>query len=168
MRWDTKKKKFIKGDGVGADNMKMVKTESGARLPATYRSGRFEEWKAKTHKNVPRVGEAELPSAGGHGRHSSGKRFKHHKSEDAKPLDKLSLGYERKVRQMKTREPNEESGQSSRKPGGAVRKGGRYAGKTMTKVKSELKSAEQIRKNRAAVEKRKAKNARPSKKKGRR
>ncbi|KLO19427.1 P-loop containing nucleoside triphosphate hydrolase protein [Schizopora paradoxa] len=150
MRWDTKKKKFIKGDGVGADNMKLVKTESGARLPATYRSGRFEEWKAKTHKNVPRVGEAELPSAGGHGRHGANKRFKHHKTEDAKPLDKLSLGYERK------------------KSGGAVRKGGRYAGKTMSRVKSELKSAAQIRKDRAAVEKRKAKNARPSRKKGKR
>ncbi len=166
VKWDKKKKKFIKGDGVGADNMKLVKTESGARLPATYRSGRFEEWKAKTHKCIPRVGEAELPSVGGRGRHDSGKRFKHHKSEDAKPLDKMSLGYERKVRQLKNRESNEESGPSSRKPAAGVRKSGRYAGKTIGKVKSELKSAEQIRKNRAAVEKRKAKNARPSRKKG--
>ena len=45
LTWDKKKKKFIKGDGVGADNVKMIRTESGTKLPATYRSGRFDEWK---------------------------------------------------------------------------------------------------------------------------
>jgi DBP10CT (NUC160) domain len=41
--WDKKKKKFVKGNGTGANNVKLVRTENGTRLPATYRSGRFDE-----------------------------------------------------------------------------------------------------------------------------
>lgn len=33
-RWDTKKKKFVRGDGVGADNEKIIRTESGTRYVA--------------------------------------------------------------------------------------------------------------------------------------
>lgn len=40
VRWDAKKKKFVQGTGVGSDNKKMVRTESGALIPATYKSGR--------------------------------------------------------------------------------------------------------------------------------
>ena len=44
----------------------------------------------------------------------------------------------------------------------------RHGSKPAGKVKSELKSAEQIRRSMELVEKRKAKNARPTRKKGRR
>ncbi|KAE8250468.1 hypothetical protein A4X13_0g4697 [Tilletia indica] len=50
-RWNTKKSKFIRGDGVGADNKKLIRTESGARLPASFRSGRWEEWKKEKRKH---------------------------------------------------------------------------------------------------------------------
>lgn len=39
LRWDKKKKKFIRGDGAGSDNKKIFKTEAGNRLPATYKQG---------------------------------------------------------------------------------------------------------------------------------
>ncbi|KAG9084833.1 ATP-dependent RNA helicase dbp10, partial [Ceratobasidium sp. 392] len=107
LNWDSKKKKFVRGAGEGADNVKIVKTESGARLPATYRSGRFEEWKAKTKTFLPKVGETENENTGrgmrGQRGRVAGKRFTHQGKTESKPLDKLSLGYERKSRQMKKR-----------------------------------------------------------------
>lgn len=40
LRWDQKKKKFIKGDGTGSNNRKLIKTESGTKISATFKSGR--------------------------------------------------------------------------------------------------------------------------------
>ncbi|PPQ67308.1 hypothetical protein CVT25_005892 [Psilocybe cyanescens] len=164
--WDKKKKKFIQGDGAGADNVKMVRTENGTRLPATFRSGRFDEWKNKSRVSMPRIGETEntayarKPSSG-----PGGHRFKHNKIIDAKPLDKLSTDYERKVRQLKKKSENAEASGSkppqhaaSNKKMGVRR--GSY-GRTYERVKTELKTSEQIRKDRKVSERRKAKNARP-------
>jgi ATP-dependent RNA helicase DDX54/DBP10 len=154
----------VQGDGVGADNVKMVKTESGTKLPATYRSGRFDEWKAKMRVSLPRVGEAEAerrPSV------QDSRRFKHNKTVEAKPLDKLHKNYDRKVRQ-KRKEGAVGRGESTN-PTLGTKAGGRYGGKPTSRVKSELKTVEQIRKGRKIVEKKKSKNARPSThKKGRR
>jgi len=163
--WVKKKKKFVKGDGVGADNVKLVRTESGTRLPATFRSGRFDEWKAKNRASLPRVGEAENPSQyrrkpaepGGH-------RFKHTKVVEAKPLDKLSKDYERKARQLKKK--NKEEGPSSDSRSLAGGKSARRGGKTYSRVKTELKTSQQIRKDRKLVENRRAKNARPRRSNG--
>ncbi|QRV79222.1 DEAD/DEAH box helicase [Ceratobasidium sp. AG-Ba] len=178
--WDSKKKKFVRGAGEGADNVKLVKTESGARLPASYRSGRFDEWKTKNKTFLPKVGEAENEntrgSKGFKGR-VGGKKFMHQGKTDAKPLDKLSVGYERKARHLKKRAEEQKAagGDEGARKGAGGGKGGkgqpgrRYGGKAMGRVKNELKSADQIRKSREALAKRKAKNARPSKKgKGRR
>ena len=63
MKWDKKKKRFVKGTGEGADNVKLVKTESGVKLPVSFRSGRFDEWKAKSRMSLPKVGEAEPEGA---------------------------------------------------------------------------------------------------------
>lgn len=38
--WDTKKHKFVKAAQVGADNKKMIKTESGQLIKATYKTDR--------------------------------------------------------------------------------------------------------------------------------
>jgi ATP-dependent RNA helicase DDX54/DBP10 len=173
LSWDKKKKKFIKGGGEGADNVKLVKTESGTRLPASYRSGRFEEWKAKHRTSVPRVGEDEGDRARRVGADAA-KRFRHNKVENAKPLDKLSKDYERKVRQLKKRSEGaggQHEGVSSRGNKGPKRgkiPGGRYGSKSIGRVKSELKGVDQIHKGRKVYEQKRAKNARPSKKKGRR
>jgi len=161
--WDKKKKKFVRGDGVGADNVKMVRTENGTRLPASFRSGRFDEWKSKSRVSLPRIGEAENTS---HLRKTPGdRRFKHHKTEDAKPLDKRNTDYERKSRLLKKKaEANEADNKTP--PAGKSKKPAPRGTKHYSRVKSELKTSEQIRKDRKIMERRKAKNARPSRKKG--
>jgi ATP-dependent RNA helicase DDX54/DBP10 len=164
MRWDKKKKKFIKGDGGGADNVKLVKTENGTRLPASYRSGRFDEWKTQNRISLPKIGEMEEERQVGV-RHGD-KRFKHHKITPAKPIDKLRTDYGRKVKRLKKQEGDAGEGPP---PSVVGKKKGRYGGQPIGRVKSELKTREQIRKGRKIKDKRKAKNARPKRvKKGRR
>ena len=163
LKWDRKKKKFIKGDGVGADNVKLIKTESGARLPATYRSGRFEEWKSKSRVNLPKVGESEGEGSKSRSMSRGGKRFKHQGTTAPKPLDKLRTDYERKLHRKAS---NETAQDQPEKAGRSDKKGrkSRYGNKSIEKVKSELKSASQIRKQRELSERKRAKNARPSRK----
>lgn len=173
LRWDKKKKKFIRGTGEGADNVKLVKTESGAKLPATYRSGRFDEWRAKSRVNLPKVGEAEAEGAQRRGAlGAGGRKWKHTQIVAAKPLDKLSKTYERKVRHQKIKgegsgvNRDELSAVPPRKKGDVL--GRRTAGKSAGKVKTELKTVEQIRKARKIVDHKRARNARPGRWKGRR
>jgi len=166
MTWDKRKKKFVRGDGAGADNVKMVTAESGVKLPATYRSGRFDEWSAKARMSLPRVGEAEPER-----RVPDRKRFKHNLVTVAKPLDKLATDYERKARSQKKAEAaSADAGEeTTRKARYSVKEPkNRYRGKSVGRVRSEIKSVEQIRKTRKTVDRRKAKNARPSRKKGKR
>ncbi|KAG6861101.1 hypothetical protein C0995_004038 [Termitomyces sp. Mi166 len=158
LNWDKKKKKFVQGNGVGADNVKLVRTESGTKLPATYRSGRFEEWKAKTRTSLPKVGEAENEMTGRRAGEPGGHKFRHSATVPAKPLDKLHTSYERKFRQLKKKGENKGETQSTRK---STRPEGRFGGKSVGRVKSELKTSEQIRKSRKIMEKKRAKNARP-------
>jgi len=167
LTWDKKKKKFIKGDGAGADNVKLVRTESGTKLPATYRSGRFDEWKNSHHKSLPRIGEAE-PEGANKKMFGSGRKFKHNKITEAKPLDKLSFGFERKTKQKQKQKDTPGEGEASKRKPDTGKRGGRYGGKPIGKVKNELKTVDQIKKTRDLQAKRKAKNARPSKKKGKR
>ncbi|RPD59945.1 ATP-dependent RNA helicase DBP10 [Lentinus tigrinus ALCF2SS1-6] len=177
LKWDKKKKRFVKGTGEGADNVKLVKTESGVKLPVTYRSGRFDEWKAKSRVSLPKVGEAEAEGArGSAGVGAGGRKYKHKQVVAAKPLDKMRGDYERKVRHFKKSdqqaggdEAPARSG-SSRPPPGKTKgsKGSRYGGKPMGKVRSELKTVDQIRKARKVTEQKRAKNARPTKKRGKR
>jgi ATP-dependent RNA helicase DDX54/DBP10 len=165
MTWSKKKKDFVRGDGTGADNVKMVKAESGVKLPATYRSGRFDEWRAKARVNLPRVGEAEperrLPNR---------KRFKHNSVMAAKPLDKLTTTYERRARVQKKVEAvsADPGGEPIRRGAHSTKVTSRYRSKPIGRVHSEIKTAEQIRKARKFMDRRKAKNARPSRKKGKR
>lgn len=158
VRWDKQKKKFVKGTGEGADNVKLVKTESGVKLPATYRSGRFEEWKSKSRVSIPRVGESEGQGAGRSGTMGAGgRKYRHHQVTAAKPLDKLDKNFERKMRQRQKTQGEE----PAPAPVGKGKKhGARFGGKPIGKVKNELKTVDQIRKARQVAEQRKAKNAR--------
>lgn len=166
LHWDKRKKKFTMGTGEGADNVKMVKTESGAKLPATYRSGRFDEWKAKSKTSIPRVGEEETQGPKGRGGFGpGGRRWKHNQVTAAKPLDKLGKNFERKTRQLLQKQ--KESGVDSKPAPAAKGKnklGGRFGGKPVGRVKNELRTVDQIRKGRQQAERKKLKNARPSKK----
>jgi len=167
MTWNKKKKNFVHGDGTGSDNVKMIKTESGVKLPASYRSGRFEKWRAKARVGLPRIGEV-APEA----RPPDRKRFKHTSITVAKPPDKLGTNYERKVRiQEKKMEAvgtaaGDELTRNRRQSNKGLTR--RYGDKSLGQVRSEIKTAEQIRKARKIVDKRKAKNARPSRKRGKR
>jgi len=165
LTWDKKKKNFVKGSGEGADNLKMVKTESGTRLPATYRSGRFEEWQSKNRLQLPRVGDQELPRARAGPAQIGGRKFRHNKMTVPKALDKQHVSYERKLRQQKK---GEESGAASTSGTNPKTRKSRYGGKPIGKVRNEIKSVDQIRKSRDLSAKRKAKNARPSKNRGKR
>jgi ATP-dependent RNA helicase DDX54/DBP10 len=172
MTWDKKKKKFIKGDGIGADNIKLVRTENGTKLPATYRSGRFDEWRKKAKISIPKVGEREaVRPASVHA--SGGKRWRHSKVSEAKPLDKLSKDYERKSRQLKKKEGNATGGEGEGSQLRPVKNAGetskkdsrkRFGGKSIRRIKSEIKTVDQIYKTRRVAEKRRAKNGRPSRK----
>ncbi|CAD0197411.1 unnamed protein product [Chrysodeixis includens] len=45
LRWDRKRKKMVHVDPDGG--RKMIRTESGGRVPASYRSGRYDEWRKR-------------------------------------------------------------------------------------------------------------------------
>ncbi|BEI82928.1 hypothetical protein CcaverHIS002_0307960 [Cutaneotrichosporon cavernicola] len=64
LKWDKKRKRFVK-DTPGEDNKKMIRGESGALLPATFKSGRFAEWKKTAHRlSGQRTGPQSQNSAG--------------------------------------------------------------------------------------------------------
>ncbi len=52
MRWDVKKKKYVKaeadGGNGGDNNKKRIKTESGVWIPASYKSDRYAKWKERS------------------------------------------------------------------------------------------------------------------------
>ena len=45
MRWDNKKKKYVRAD---ATDKKKIKTESGVWIPASYKSNRYAKWKERS------------------------------------------------------------------------------------------------------------------------
>ncbi|WFD00864.1 RNA helicase [Malassezia yamatoensis] len=152
-RWDTKKKKFVKGDGAGADNQKMIRTETGLKLPASFRSGRFEEWRKEQRLDMPKVGEDEgtMPAsarrvaASTHGGAPSHRHrgFHHTSTKAPKPLEKLHYDYKRKLSKRQ----------------------GRASSHGPPASRNELKSAQQIQREREQKAKRMEKNARPSRRK---
>ncbi|KAJ2887800.1 ATP-dependent RNA helicase dbp10, partial [Coemansia asiatica] len=183
LRWDSKKKNFVRGLGIGSDNKKLIKTESGTMLPASFRAGTFKSWEQKTKTHMPRVGESEMANAASRaaaGKYSTG-RFKHTKVTEAKPLDPLSIDYERKLKKRKAQEGedgsqgdkykgtvvfSDDEGSGRKKDGkGNKKKMGGSSGKQHA-PKSELKTADQIRKARIEKEKRVEKTGRHSNKKG--
>ncbi|KAI7867098.1 P-loop containing nucleoside triphosphate hydrolase protein [Spinellus fusiger] len=164
MRWDAKKRKFVKGLGIGADNKKLIRTESGALISASYKSGRFSEWSKKTHIDIPRAGEQELASA----RNMTQNKFRHQRRDEAKPLDPKAFDYERKLKKRQGGQDEQPQGRdrmdknNKGKPMGQKSVGARH-------VRSELKNASQIRKGRVEKTKRKEKSNRsPKKFKGKR
>ena len=48
MRWDAKKKKYVKADPSEAKNEKKIKTESGVWIPASYKSDRYAKWRERS------------------------------------------------------------------------------------------------------------------------
>lgn len=135
LRWDRRTKKFIKGDGVGADNKKLVRSESGQKLPASFKSGVFDEWRKKQRISVPKIGEAELKGKTVQGLGAGEKKYRHKAG-----VPKAEQGAEKK------------KGRTVGKPG---RLGGAAGG---------LKTADEIRKERVQKAKRVKRSTQPSKK----
>ena len=190
-RWDVKKKKFIQGDGTGSDNKKLIRTESGRKLPASFKSGRFDEWQKEQRVNIQKVGEREDSDVvrtarglversrggfgggarGGRGGGRGGRAFVHKQVKPGKRPDRFEDDYKKKLARYK--EKTEEGQGSARGARGTAgrgrgRGGGRGAAsggrKSGLKARSELKDARQIQKDRSLASKRTEKNARPSRK----
>ncbi|KAL4886659.1 ATP-dependent RNA helicase dbp10 [Aspergillus karnatakaensis] len=155
MRWDKRHKKYVAraNDEDGSKGTRLVKGESGAKIAASFRSGRFDAWKkGKRVGGLPRVGEMEAPElSGGHfaGGYDGGRRFRHRGERAPKAADPMRADYEK----MKKK------GEAARER--AAGKVGGMAGSG----KSEIRGTDDIRKARKLKQKRREKNARPSRKK---
>ena len=151
MRWDKRQKKYVarQNDDDGSKGKRMVRGESGAKIAASFRSGRYDAWRrAQRVGRVPRVGEKEVESI--HGQASKagvglglgGKRYRHKSMKAPKEADKFRDDYEKKRKKVDSARERVK-GQEGRK---------------------EIRSVDEIRKQRNLKEQRKEKNARPSKK----
>ncbi|GKZ30798.1 ATP-dependent RNA helicase dbp10 [Aspergillus brasiliensis] len=153
MRWDKRHKKYVsrQNDEDGSKGTRLVRGESGAKIAASFRSGRFDAWKkGKRLTRLPRVGEAETPGLGADlNSYRGGRRFKHNKEQAPKRADPLRGDYDK----MKKKNEAAKERQFG-KVGGAAARG-----------KSELKNTDDIRIARNLKQKRREKNARPSRKK---
>ena len=146
LKWDKKKKKFVQ-ETVGQDNKKMVRTDTGALVPASYKSDAYAQWRQKTKMSIPRVGDTEANVIDVNTRLAvKQKKFKHNTVHAPKTLDPLSKNYERKLRQMKKKGANTN------------------AKEQQPKFKSDLKSRQTMLKERKIKENRREKNARAPKK----
>ncbi|KAK6461724.1 ATP-dependent RNA helicase DBP10 [Scheffersomyces coipomensis] len=140
MKWDRKKGKYINST---SDGKKYIIGESGQKIPATYKSGRFDDWKKKRNLQPAKVGSLEASNGNG----TNNQRFQHKKVAAPKLPDKYRDDY---FKQKKKVDKALESGVSV--------KGYNRAGQ-----QQEIKTTEQIRKARQLKENKRAKNARPSK-----
>ena len=142
MRWDKRSKKYVArdNDDDGSKGKRLVRGESGAKIAASFRSGRYDAWKKAHRVRAPRVGESE--SRGGASEVAGGQRYRHKSVKAPKTADKFRDDYE--VRQKRVAAAKERE--------------------VASRGKQELRSVDDIRKQRKLEEKRKDKNARPSKK----
>ncbi|KAK9761841.1 ATP-dependent RNA helicase dbp10 [Basidiobolus ranarum] len=134
----------LQGDERDTMQAKKNLLQNGTKLPASYKSGTYEDWQKKNRVHMPRTGELEVA-----GKNMVNKRYKHNKLTAPKKLDPLSINYEKKI--QKKRKGTEDVSQQGTK---------RRVGDN---VKGELKSVDQIRKQRELKEKRREKTGRHNK-----
>lgn len=142
MRWDKRQKKYVarQNDDDGSKGQRLVRGESGAKIAATFRSGRYDSWrKANRIDRAPRIGEVE--GITGIVPRLQSKRYRHQSMRAPKQADKYRDDFDRKKKKIAAAMERERG------------KGG----------KSEIRSIDDIRKARKSKEKRREKNARPSK-----
>ena len=145
MRWDKKSKKYVAraNDEDGSKGARMIRGESGQKIAASFKSGRFDAWR-RSNKigRAPRTGEIER-LGGQKGPH--GRRYTHNAEKAPKEADKYRDDYH--IRKKRVDEAKE-------KRVGKFRDGS---------GKAELKSTDDVRKARKVKENKMKKNARPSK-----
>lgn len=148
MRWDKKSKKYVAraNDEDGSKGSKMIVGESGQKIAASFRGGRFDAWKKSNKINrLPRIGEVEA-AANLANRGSVGKRFKHNAEKAPKDADKFRDDYWKKKRMTEA---------AKEKRVGKFRDG---------KGQQEIRGMEDMTRERGMKQKRREKNARPGKK----
>jgi ATP-dependent RNA helicase DDX54/DBP10 len=147
MRWDKKSKKYVNrtNDEDGSKGAKMIRGESGQKIAASFRSGRFDDWRKANKVKMPRVGEMEAPNRSA-ASFNNAPRYKHKAEKAPKQADRYRDDYH--VQKKRVAEAKE-------KRIGAFKDGG---------AKSELRDVDTVRKNRKVQENKQKKNARPSKK----
>lgn len=59
LKWDQKKKKFARSSRYDKTDEKMIKTEDGAKVKASYKTGRYKDWINKSKKSSLEIGEKE-------------------------------------------------------------------------------------------------------------
>lgn len=146
MRWDKKGKKYVSraNDEDGSKGKQMIFGESGQKIAASFRSGRYDAWKKSNRiHRLPRAGENE--TGGNAANIGAGRRFKHKGEKAPKDADKYRDDFHKK---RKLVEKAKEERRGRFKDG---------------KGKSEIKGVDDVRKDRGVKERRKEKNARPGK-----
>lgn len=105
MRWDKRHKKYVRreNDEDGSKGRKLVRGESGAKIAANFRSGRFDRWqKSNRVGKVARVGEEEKTSSNTPGQNGlGGKRFTHKTQRTPKLPDNLRGDYDKQMAKSK-------------------------------------------------------------------
>ncbi|WPK26976.1 hypothetical protein PUMCH_004347 [Australozyma saopauloensis] len=139
MRWDKKKGKYINSQST--DSKKYIIGENGQRLPATFKSGKFDDWK-KQRNIKSNYGNEESKSDA-----NDNRRFKHKKMSAPRAPDKFRDDYHKQKKKVTK----------------AIDSGMNVKGFNRQGQRLEMRSTEQIRKARELKDKRRAKNARPSK-----
>ena len=150
LRWDKKNKKYVAraNDEDGSKGAKMIRGESGQKIAASFKSGRFDAWrKSNKIERLPRVGESETLNMTNRGA-AGNKRFRHKMEKAPKEADKFRDDYYKKKKLVEA---------AKEKRIGRFRDG---------KGKSELRGVDDVRRERNVKEKRKLKNARPGKRRG--
>ncbi|CCC11825.1 hypothetical protein SMACR_04806 [Sordaria macrospora] len=150
MRWDKRHSKYVAvaNDEDGSKGAKMIRGESGVKIAASFKSGRFDRWRKDNRLGrLPTVGETEKSQlVRNFGAQPGQQRFKHKMEKAPKDADKFRDDYH--VRKKRVAEAKE-------------KRIGKY--KDGEGSKRELKTATDIRKARAIAEKKREKNARPAK-----
>lgn len=150
MRWDKKSKKYVSraNDEDGSKGVKLIRSESGQKISASFRSGRFDEWR-KSNKidRLPRTGEVEAVNTPLPRQDFRGSRFRHKSEKAPKEADKYRDDYWKRKKKV---EAAKEKRQGRFKDG---------------KGTMEIKGLDDVTRARGIKEKRRQKNARPSRKK---
>ena len=146
MRWDKKSKKYVKlaNDEDGSKGRKLVRSESGQKIAASFRSGRFDAWQKSNRVKKQRTGEQEDPRQARPPK-AMGK-FKHHADKAPKRPDKYRDDFHKQKKRV--------AGATPKPPTPSARHG----------KKGTLRSEDDIRKARELKERRRDKNARPTRK----
>ena len=146
LRWDKKAKKYVSraNDEDGSKGAKMVKGESGGKIAASFRSGRFERWRRENKVGrMPRVGENEVSGKAGA---IEGKRWKHKLEKAPKEADKFRDDYYKKKKMVEA---------AREKRVGRFKEG---------QGKRELRGVEDVRRERKMKEMKRDKTGRPRRK----